>query len=75
MQKLTDLVPGEKALIKSFASHSKLRNILLSFGLYNDAEVELIRSASMKDPLCIRINNRLIAIRRREATEIIIQKK
>jgi ferrous iron transport protein A len=74
MEKLSTLKIGEKAKIKSFDSHSKTRNILLSFGLYNDAVVEIIRMASFEDPICVRINNRLIAIRKKQAQLILIEK-
>ena len=61
---------GFKGVIKSMHGKGKNFQRLLEFGLAEGQQLELVRVAPLGDPIEIKLNRRLIAMRRSEAALI-----
>ncbi len=72
---LTELKPGEKAVIKNIKADEELKHRLLSMGIQKNSEVALKGYAPGKKVLKIEANHSCIAIRDEEARKIEVFKK
>lgn len=68
--KLNELKTGQSALISSVGGEGSLRQHLLDMGIIPGAEVRMIRSAPMGDPLEIRIHDYELTLRLADAERI-----
>ncbi len=72
---LTDLKRGEKALITAIHAEDALMRKLLEMGLHEGLELRLAHAGPIgRDPIAIEINHRTIALRRRDASHITIER-
>lgn len=72
MATVAELKPGQKGIIKEFASHI-LPIKLLELGCLPGNQVQLVQIAPLKDPLYIDVNGSQLAIRRNMAQLIEIE--
>lgn len=72
MQKsIADLKKGEKGIIRAF--RDELMSLkLLEMGCLPNTEVELSCVAPLGDPLCIKVNNYFLSLRKAEASTVLI---
>lgn len=73
--KLTDLAPGERGTITAITTKGVLRNRLMDLGIIAGASVEMEKQAPLGDPLQIRVHNTRIALRKSEASTILVEKQ
>ncbi|MCR5563922.1 MAG: ferrous iron transport protein A [Desulfovibrio sp.] len=71
---LTTLKQGEQAMITQVRSHGALGRRIRSMGLLPGMTVTMMGKAPMGDPLALRVANTTVALRKREAAEILIVK-
>lgn len=72
MRKVTDLRIGEKAIIDSFAD-SKLSLRLLEMGCLPGTEIEMYIHAPLGDPVCVKVSDYSLMLRKSEAEKILIR--
>lgn len=71
---LTTLQRGQKARILGIEGNEALSRKLLELGVEEGQEVALLHEGPVgRDPLAIRMNDRIIALRRRDASHIHVQ--
>lgn len=72
---LSQLKRGEAARIHSIAAAETLERKLLEMGLTEGLELRLLHTGPFgRDPIAIETNDRCIALRRRDASHILIEK-
>ena len=72
MRNAIDLIPGEKAVIKSITDN-ELSLKLLEMGCIPGNEIQLKFVAPLGDPICILVEGYLLALRKEEASMIEIE--
>ncbi|MFO7726886.1 MAG: FeoA family protein [Desulfonatronovibrio sp.] len=70
---LTQLRNGCRCRIRRHASRGAIRQRLLDLGFLPDTEVEMIRCATLGDPLELRVGNYYVTMRKKEADLIEVQ--
>ena len=70
---IADLKEGEKGIIKN-VSHDDIPLKLIEMGCLPGNEVVLIQRAPFKDPICLKINGSVLAIRENIAKMVKITK-
>lgn len=71
---LTQLPRGQRARITDIAASDTLARKLLEMGVQEGQEVMLLHEGPLgRDPLAIRMNDRIIALRRRDASHITVE--
>ena len=69
---LSEVKPGIKCRIKSI-KQNRLCTRLMEVGIFNNSEIEVIRTAPLKDPLECKVGNFYIGLRKSEASLIIVE--
>ena len=69
---LTDLPPGQTAVIEKILIPPEHRGRLLEMGLLVGTPVELVRFAPMGDPVELKVRGYHLTIRKHDAEQIII---
>jgi len=72
---LSDLNIGKKAIVKKIKSNDSIRRRFLDIGLTKGTEVEAVLLSPSKDPIAYFIRGALIAIRREDAKNILVEIK
>ncbi len=72
MKSLTDLKTGEKAMIVRMPEDALTRHKLISHGIQVSQVVTFERTGWKGDPICILLNNRLIILRKDDASRIFV---
>lgn len=67
---LDELQPGTHARIRGHRARGAVRQRLLDLGLHPNTAVTMVRAAPLGDPLELRLDSSLIALRRAEAVLI-----
>ena len=67
---LNDMAPGTTCRIKRLLGQGAIRQRLLDMGFVPGAEVAVIRSAPLRDPIEVRIGGSFVTVRREEAARI-----
>jgi Fe2+ transport system protein FeoA len=70
---LSDLRPGQKAVILSVGGERRFRLRLAELGLIPGTQVQLRRRAPLGDPIEIRLRGYALSIRLKEARKIEVQ--
>lgn len=71
---LSKLLRGQRARILGIEGNEALARKLLEMGIEEGQEVALLHEGPVgRDPLAIRMNDRIIALRRRDASHIHIE--
>lgn len=74
MMCVCDLQPGEKGFITKVCGNEKLVKRLLALGCIEGTQIELKRKAPLGDPLIINLRGFDIAIRKKDAKNILLYK-
>ncbi len=73
--KISELKAGEKAIIKKIKNdYPEYRHKLLSMGLIPGTEFSLVRVAPLGDPIQISVRDFSLALRKKEAEVLVIEK-
>jgi ferrous iron transport protein A len=73
--KLSELKRGELARIEQIDAQEDLARKLLEMGITEGLELRLAHTGPFgRDPIAIEINDRIIALRRRDAAHVTIEK-
>ena len=72
VKSLADLKIGEKGVIQSF-SDEKMSLKLMEMGCLPNAEVKLYCVAPLGDPICIKVCDYCLSLRKDEASTIILK--
>ena len=75
MKTMNDLFPGERGVIVTINTPGTIKRRLMDMGIIEGVEFEMIRTAPLGDPVEIKVNNTLVALRKSEAVTIIIEYK
>ena len=67
-----DLIPGQRAIVSSF-SDATLASHLAERGVVAGEQLYVERVAPTGDPIAIRVSDHLLCIRKREASNILVQ--
>ena len=67
---LADLKPGEKGRVVRIGGDGLVMQRLMSMGLLEDTEVEVVRRAPAGDPIEIRVMDYALSLRRDEARAV-----
>ncbi len=70
---LSDLQPGESAIISDICCRGKLGERLLEMGLTPGTQVEVVRHAPFGGPIEVRVRGYLLLLRRCEAANILVE--
>lgn len=72
--RLSDLEPGENAVIEQVALPEEERQLLIRFGFFDGAEVRCSRRAPLGDPIVYLLDGSEIALREETACRIHISR-
>lgn len=72
-KKLSELIPGERAVVFSIKAESGLRQRLLEMGFTPGAQVLVERFAPLNDPAEYKVLGYHVSLRRQEADKIIVE--
>ena len=72
LRKLSDLEPGNKAIIDSFVDE-ELSVRLLELGCLPGEEVEIAHIAPLGDPIAIHLYGHKLSLRKKEAESILVK--
>ena len=70
---LNTLCPGESAFVKELNSSGALRRRLLDMGLVEGTEVECVFHSPAGDPTAYQFRGALIALRREDASQVLVR--
>lgn len=70
---LADIQSGDACKVVKINAKDKLRYKLLDMGFVQGAKIDVIREAPLYDPMELRVQNYLIALRKEEARAIQVQ--
>jgi ferrous iron transport protein A len=66
-QTLTNVANGCRCRIRRHRAHGAIRQRLLDLGFVPNAEIEMVRCATLGDPLEMRVGDYYVTLRKREA--------
>jgi ferrous iron transport protein A len=72
-KELSCLKPKEKGIIKEIKGNNELKTRLQELGLIKNTVVEVVRYAPFEDPIEIKINNTYLALRKKDAENILVE--
>jgi len=70
---LTQVANGRRCRVKRHCANGAIRRRLLDLGFVPDAEVEMVRCATLGDPLELRLGDYYVTLRKCEAELIEVQ--
>ena len=71
---VADLVEGEEARITEIRSRGRFRQRLLEMGLVRGTSLKMLGHAPLGDPLAVKVRGYLLALRRAEAAQILVER-
>ncbi len=73
--RLSDMVQGEKAVIKKLLSKEDIKRRLLDIGMIEGTKIECIGYSPAKDPGAYLVRGAVIAIRKKDGKDILIERQ
>ena len=73
MKTVNDLLPGEWGIVKEIQASDLMWQRLMDFGIIEGVRIDMIRSAPLGDPVQIKVRDTLLALRRNEASMLILE--
>lgn len=64
---LSELCPGQKAILQAIEAPTPLAHRLMALGLVPGTEIEVMRTAVFGDPIEVRVRGFRLALRKRDA--------
>lgn len=74
-KRLTDLKPGESAIMKALDSKSKIRRRLFDLGFLCGTPIKCLTQSPLGDPIAYIVRGTVIALRKEDAFCILIEEK
>ena len=74
-KKLSELEPGEKAIIVKVQGSGALRRRLLDMGLIRGTEIKMVRKSPLGDPLEFLVKGYNLSLRKRECENVYVEVK
>ena len=71
---VNDLLPGERGFIQEITAPESIRQRIMDLGIIEGVMIEMIRSAPLGDPVQIKVLDTLLALRRSEASMLVIER-
>lgn len=75
LDSLNELTAGQRGVVRSLTAHGTMRRRLLDIGLTEGALVECVGSSPLGDPRAYLIRGAVIAIRRADARNVLIDRQ
>jgi len=72
-KQLSDLKPGEKAIIVKVGGERSVRRRMLDMGLVKGAEIKVIRRAPLGDPVEFQLKGYNLSLRKEEAKNVFVR--
>ena len=73
MNYLSSLDIGDKVIIEKIDDCLELKERLVDMGFTKDSEIECVLKACFNGPIAYRIKNTVIALRRKDASKILVK--
>ncbi|MCE5252197.1 ferrous iron transport protein A [bacterium] len=70
---VNDLLPGERGYIYEITAPESIRQRIMDMGIIEGVMIEMVRSAPLGDPVQIKVLDTLLALRRSEASMLVIE--
>ena len=70
---LSDIKVGQKALVTKVVANENIKRRLLDIGLIEGTKVECVLKSIFKDPLAYLIRGAVIAIRKEDSKDILVE--
>lgn len=75
LDSLNELTAGQRGVVRSLTAHGTMRRRLLDIGLTEGALVECVGASPLGDPRAYLIRGAVIAIRRADARNVLIDRQ
>ncbi len=72
MHSLREMMPGERARVRSLMSEDSMRRRLMDLGLIENTEIECLGRSPLGDPSAYLIRGAVIAIRAADCAQILV---
>ncbi len=72
MRKLSELEPGQEALVNKIEGNSSTRRRIMDMGIVRKASIKVIRKAPLGDPVEFEIKDYKLTLRKRDAENIMV---
>jgi Fe2+ transport system protein FeoA len=72
-KKLNEFVPREKGRVKTVVAEGKIRRRLFDMGVTPGAEIVMIKTAPLGDPIEINVRGYELSLRKSEAETVILE--
>jgi Fe2+ transport system protein FeoA len=74
MKTLDKLIPGQRAIVKTVTGEgSAIYQRLMEMGVFEGAEVEVVRLAPLGDPMELRLHGYNLSVRKSEAAFVSVE--
>lgn len=70
---LDQLTPGQRAIVRKIRGTGPIRRRLMDMGLVNGAEVEMLKTAPLGDPIEYKLQGYHLSLRKTEARNIEVE--
>ena len=70
---LDELSPGQRAIVKKIRGTGPIRRRLMDMGMVNGAEVEMLKTAPLGDPIEYKLQGYHLSLRKTEAKNIEVE--
>jgi Fe2+ transport system protein FeoA len=71
---LDQLLPGQAAIVRQVGGRGSFRQRMSEMGLTAGAEIEMLQTAALGDPIEYRVDGTILALRRAEARVIVVER-
>lgn len=73
MSKLSELKPGQSAVVESLGEKGPVRRRLMDMGVTPGAKIEVVKVAPLGDPIEVNIRGYELSLRKNEAEQIVVK--
>jgi Fe2+ transport system protein FeoA len=73
LRTLDQLLPGQHAIIKTVGGREAFRRRMMDMGLVAGAEIEMVKTAPLGDPIEYQLKGYPLSLRRAEARVIVVE--
>jgi len=73
MNYLSSLSVGDKVIIEKIDDNLELKERLVDMGFTKDSEIECVLKACFNGPIAYKIKNTVIALRKRDASGVVVK--
>jgi ferrous iron transport protein A len=73
LKKLSELEPGQKAMVNKIEGDSSTRRRIMDMGVVRKASIKVIRKAPLGDPVEFEIKDYKLTLRKRDAENVMVE--